>query len=857
MRLNRITLRNYRGTIERTVTFGDRVTVVEGRNETGKSSLLDAFRHLRRFKASSKHQEIKSAQPSGRDIGPEVEAELTLGPNRVTIRKRWLKSPLTELSVAGPKPQALSGDAAHEAFLDLLSQTTDDQLLAALDIEQGQSLRQARLVELPALRSALDEAGTEIEGGDDLVIAVEQEYARWFTRGTGKPTGDYARLQKDLEELREQVANAEAAVTRAEELTERRKDVAQAAADVARSLAQAQEELAELRAINESLQALRQRVAEQEAAIEIARSAFAQAEESQRDRQLLLDEVHGMTEELSKVKMRFEAVREVAEVVEHESTAAGERRAELNKTVAERERQIDEKEQALRGAVAARKLDDLDERLAAITKADESLTAIRHEYQAVALDAGLLEQAEDAAGKLNLARALLEAGTASIRLQAQSEVVVDGVPIGIGEHAPIPISRETSIEVPGHLRLVITPNREAADLEREHQLAEARLADLLSRLGAADLEEARLRSRQAASLGEGLRDLEGQLAQLLRGDSREELTVERDRLAAAAGPGSIEALTQELADLRAAFSPLREDLERASRDVEASREAAAFQREASIRLETEARAAERRLGDATARLAAARERRGDDDVAADVEAARADVRAVEESLARARADLEASDAEVIALRLSNAEDLVTRHEREERELQGELRGIDALLEDQLQHGPYDQLADAKATLDAATAGYASMDRAAQAARLLRDVLLRHRDQAQLRYVAPFKERIERLGRIVFGQSFQVAITPDLSIESRTLDGVHVPFESLSAGAQEQLSLIGRLACAQLVDPGHGAPVIIDDALGFADPYRLRNLGTVLNAVGDSAQVIVLTCQPERFAHVGGAEVVRI
>ncbi|NNV09214.1 hypothetical protein ETC03_23945, partial [Geobacillus sp. MMMUD3] len=93
--------------------------------------------------------------------------------------------------------------------------------------------------------------------------------------------------------------------------------------------------------------------------------------------------------------------------------------------------------------------------------------------------------------------------------------------------------------------------------------------------------------------------------------------------------------------------------------------------------------------------------------------------------------------------------------------------------------------------------------------------------------------------------------------SRTLDGTTVPFESLSGGTREQLALIGRLAVAALVDPSAGAPVILDDAFGFADPERLAALNVVLGTIGESAQVILLTCQPERFASVGGATTVSL
>ncbi|WP_458039545.1 ATP-binding protein, partial [Klebsiella pneumoniae] len=75
----------------------------------------------------------------------------------------------------------------------------------------------------------------------------------------------------------------------------------------------------------------------------------------------------------------------------------------------------------------------------------------------------------------------------------------------------------------------------------------------------------------------------------------------------------------------------------------------------------------------------------------------------------------------------------------------------------------------------------------------------------------------------------------------------VDHEALSGGAKEQLGIISRLACAMLVDPADGVPVIIDDALGYTDPERLASMGAVLGHAGRQTQVIVLTCTPQRYS----------
>ena len=57
--------------------------------------------------------------------------------------------------------------------------------------------------------------------------------------------------------------------------------------------------------------------------------------------------------------------------------------------------------------------------------------------------------------------------------------------------------------------------------------------------------------------------------------------------------------------------------------------------------------------------------------------------------------------------------------------------------------------------------------------------------------------------------------------------------------------------------GGGAPVIIDDALGWSDPDRLRNMGAAISAASGQCQVIILTCTPGRYTNIGKATTARL
>ena len=111
---------------------------------------------------------------------------------------------------------------------------------------------------------------------------------------------------------------------------------------------------------------------------------------------------------------------------------------------------------------------------------------------------------------------------------------------------------------------------------------------------------------------------------------------------------------------------------------------------------------------------------------------------------------------------------------------------------------------------------------------------------------------------MFNPSFSVDIDQNLRIVRRTLDGDTLRVDQLSAGALEQLAVISRLACAAIVSPdGGGAPVIIDDALGWSDPDRLERMGAAIAAAGEHCQAIILTCTPGRYAHIGNATTIQL
>jgi uncharacterized protein YhaN len=230
---------------------------------------------------------------------------------------------------------------------------------------------------------------------------------------------------------------------------------------------------------------------------------------------------------------------------------------------------------------------------------------------------------------------------------------------------------------------------------------------------------------------------------------------------------------------------------------------------------------------------------------------------VEKAMARAARDIDEADPETLELHYANVSALVEHAEPRLAGLGTEIAELRTRIEIRRDDGQLDQLHVAATELEGAKGVLERVRVRAQAAELLLHTLQRHRDNTRRRYVQPFTDQVLRLGKVVFGSSLGVGIDEQLRITTRTLDGVTVDHDALSGGAKEQLGIISRLACAMLVDPADGVPVIIDDALGYTDPERLASMGAVLGHAGRNTQVIVLTCTPQRYQGVGGAHLVAV
>ena len=855
LRLHRIKLTDFRGVASREVDFAEQgITVVSGPNEIGKSSLVDALDLLIDLRASSKHSRVVAAQPTGRDVGPCVEAELSLGPHRLVYRKRWLRSPLTELQILTPAPAQESNDQAHELFNRLLAENgVDKELWRRLRVDQGAPLGQASVggyASVPAMAGDAEQLSSVRRGPEEeLFDKARAEFEKYFTEKRNQPTGDYKAAIEALEKANEAHAEAKAALAEAE-------------GDLAayqRTRRQLAEGADELKTASARLNALEQQ-----------RKEATDAEAKQRALDTVLGEAEAIARQEADVARLSDrlAVNESEASTKLQELASAEREAALaEERLRARGVERDAAKTAARLAgedVAWRRdqaeAEKAETALAQVEAAQQRLDAAEARLGACKVTADVLAGIDAAhrAWEKSHDQLTANAATVAVTRLGDSPVLIDGAPASDDE-ASLPVLEARTVEVAGAVRVVVKPGSgEKARRAKERETLE-NYQDLCAQAGVADIAGAKEAEQIWRSAREERQTAETAIAAIEAaqydesvGQLRSRLGILRGRIAAyeaavaSAVASAVEAPLPAAADL-----PAAQEAEQAARAaVEVAEDRFRQEDEAVKRLETrvstlraEQGGAARAVLEVTNDLERERKRLselGTPLLASELDRARADRDAAAERVAEL-------DPEHLAEQLENQRRLVPELDRAQNDRKTSLEVLADRLTRYGQTAPEEQLALAETEQKRAQRSHDTLERRAQAAKLLFETLSSHRQAARHRHTTPFRQRVERYAQRLFSQNVHVEIGENLTIESKTVGGVTVPFDSLSAGAREQLSLLARIACADLVG---SVPLILDDVLGHSDRTRLDDVAVILSQVADRTQIILLSHEPSRFQIAG-------
>jgi energy-coupling factor transporter ATP-binding protein EcfA2 len=877
VRLHRLVLTDVKGVSHRELRFPDHgVVVLQGPNEVGKSTLLEAFDRLLdpRSKATSRSARVKELQPVGRDVGPYVEAEFTVGRHRVRFAKRWLRNPTTTLTVLTPRHEQLSGAAAQERMDAILEESLDRSLWDALRFAQAGEAVRSGLTDSAVLTRALDGASgadRHADGGEALLELVEREYLRYFTP-TGRTTGELRQAMSAVNAAQSDAVLAHQRLVETRQLLSRHEALEQQAASLAERRPElvgrcgsAQEAAAEVERLTQARNEAMNR-------LEQAQERSVRAAKDVREREQTVEALRRAEDEASRMAATIESDAETLMALEQAADAAAEAQRAARDAVASARLVADQAQADVDLWRDISQAEDLARRIELVETALQQAVEVEHTLTSLTVTSEMVRRIEAAEHEVRVRRSQHEQQATVVAVEGLADglrLSVDGEDraLAAGEAIRRTLADELVVELPGQLRITLQPAAEDRHRGRELKRAEDQLRDALSAAGMQSLESARAANEARTAAQTEKRRYRERLADLGVDDGIDRLQHELGELqtlirAAESDRPADCPFPAELAQARAVCQSARASWERAEATARTAgvdlrtaeqRLVAAQRRDESRRGSLAALCDQvRRAGDA---LEQAREERPDEALQQAVAGRTAEYARVEAVAAEARRALASADADRVRSRLASAEQRLADHDQQASTVREQLVAVRAQVELTSGEGRQEVYDRALATFRQLREELEAVDRRARAARQLYETLQRHRQEAHDAYVRPFTEALERLGRTVYGPTFGVQVDGQLTITGRQLNGTLVPFEQLSGGAKEQLGILARLAVATLVDPDDGVPVIIDDALGYTDAERLARVGTVFAGPAERVQVILLTCTPDRYAQIPDAETI--
>ena len=867
----------------------DGLNVIVGPNEMGKSTLLDALRAVLFEKYSSKAKPIFALQNDRNRAAPVVRLEFELDDGLYRVTKRFLKKPYAQLSC--PDGRSLESDTAEDKLRELLDFHEPSKtgakpetlgMWSVLWVQQGQSFR---VIDLPesarsSLHTALEsEVGTVLGGhrGRALPLAIEKQLSELVTSTTKKPRGAYKQLidlagrtREDLDELR----------ARRRDLTQTLNDLEDAQENLKRLTSGVhdqpdQKEIDRARQRHSQCAQLEARIEGAITELELKRLSLAQTQQAAVDRKQLKVDIKGEETSLQQAEERLAEAREQ----EHED------RSKLNKLRAN----VREWEEAVTRAEDSfsrhRRVLGTVEREARLREFEE-----RHDKAEAA--EGRQRKAQEAAAAMLVTDSALktiregsqEAESVRIRLGAAATVItfdinrndifgidVDGKPL-TADHLSIQAVEPVTITIPNRGKILVEPAIKDRDqLLRQRRDAATMLQEALEGAGAKSLADAEAQYAERQML---LRD-----AEIARQAAELHAPASRDCKAGAQALGIYikglrQVLKREMVELAVCELPTLDDAETALQTAQRQAD------EIRIRLRTERATLsgqEERLGALQAEIGTFQGRHDEskerldklrDQVAraeknlssielkAAVEEAHAALAEQESNIADLKAERTDETLPQLTARIDRLETALRDRRDRRANLKERIAGLKSRIEAAEGAGLDEAIEQKACDLELIEEEKIRQDREVQILSLLLSTLRSAEQEAKEQYLSPVLTRVQPYLQLLFPGA-NVRIDENLHISAVVREaGYEEAFNHLSVGTKEQIAVLIRLAFAEmLVEQGHPATIVLDDALVFSDDRRMRRIFDILNMAARHVQIIVFTCREQVFEGLGGRQLV--
>lgn len=864
--------------------IADGLNVVVGPNEMGKSTLLDALRAALFEKYSSKAQPIVALQNDRNQAAPVVELAFEVDDGTYRIRKRFVKKPYAHLFC--PDGRKLEGDEAENTLRGLLGFDEPGKTGAkpetlgmwnVLWVQQGQSFGALDLPDSARsnLHSALESEVGEVLGGRRgraLPGEVAKQRSELIT-STGRPRGDYRKLIDEVETLGSDL----------EDLQSRRSDLSntlesfEAEQNTLARLSSEEcdqtdkKELDAARTRQTELARLESRIAAAVTEVELEKRKLEQAEQTLTGRRALKkqieeegDLVEAAKKERDEVRQTEQDLRKQVEKLRNDAKEAENAATEADNTVSQARRVLNTVQRASRirelqgrydKAHAAEKKQGIAQQgAAAILVTDENIETIR-----------------DAAKALETTRSRLSAAATRVVFDMSpdrlSEIEVDGAALA-PDRTLVEAVEATTIAIPDYGDITVQPAIKDRDkLIEQQRAANQALKAALEDCGvkSPDAADEQLAKREKFLRDAELARQEAELHAPATDDCNAGAEPLADRIAGLktiletdpAYPGGEGLPTEKEAEQVLASA---QDAAQEAKDTLATARAGLVGPEEEMgHIQTGLGSAKTRYEDGKDRLerlkndlTEAEKQASDDDLDAAASVARKALTDRKEAVSRLEGQRDGETLPQLEARIARLEKALGDRRKKRTDLEARIAGLRSHIEVLEGAGLDEAIQQKEREVEMAKDKLRRDEREVEVLSLLLETLRSAESEAKERYLSPVLKRVRPYLQFLFPGA-EITIDKDLHILGVVRqDGYEESFQHLSMGTQEQIAVLVRLAFAEmLVEQGHPATVVLDDALVFSDDLRMGRMFDILNMVGRQVQIIVLTCREQLFEGVGG------
>jgi len=889
--LEEITVKNWRGYREpHTFRFQHGINLLVGRNEAGKSTLFEALTRALFDRHNSKTEDIRAIQPIASSLGPEVVVQFRANGIRYKVVKRFLQDPKSELYserqgkweldhegdqsdtrlrevLRGEATTRTAARSEHRGLAQALWYLQSDGAIPEKTWNEGVKQGLQGLVQVAA-RSPHEGAMLERVG--------EAYGEHWTPTGRIASDSDLGRLQAEIPVLKENLSKLLDKAKVVEGYRGDQEEFQSLMTEKTFELEKARNELAKSSELVQAAEALEREKENKE-------RAQTEATEKTQRLQQVFSQIQDKQQKIGEWKKQIpelqESLYETTAEVKQEAAMSERHAARWKEELEPALKEVEADLRALRAAADIRKLEKdrerLEKHLDKVSNIRDQLQGRRKERaELLAPDAKERRRFNKASEELSILEAKVEAGAVRVAFEwdVKARKVTTRPRLEETDAGEFIVTEPTEFQILGVGRVRVQSGAQALkDLLTQRTQLQQEVNKTLGLFGVTDAdglaglhEKGRELDRTIAGLEEDLEDAEsaeldaeGELVRVERGIEEE---------TRAAGHLPADAADRGGRWIREHINSKEKEKERLIGEIvkEQDLEKKAGQKHLEFiraRETTSNTLAERKAQIQTQEEAIA------DTLQAygTVDHLKCLVNTAQEESEKAKASLEGilkgyeERVETPRKLHLQTQKRVDELDRQMQDLRSKLIGTLARIEESAAQGNYSQLADLEIEVERKTRRMEVLQRRADGAKLLHDLVTAYDKQRVAALSGPIQDLVNRWLQLLTEGTYD-ALRIDDALKPAgvhvTQYGADLPMTSLSHGAQEQVVVLLRLAIGVLVSRESQNLVVIDDRLVNADPVRIKRLCLILQEAAKTCQLVVATCNDTPYAGVG-AHIVRI